>query len=92
MKLISKWRVAVALILALAALFLLCGAARADGHAVAAENAVVRHDLGLALVHADRLDRIVAHAFIAVDANIGVESQNVHGSFPLFRLYSDALF
>ena len=31
MKLISKWRVAAALFLALAALFLLCGAARADG-------------------------------------------------------------
>ena len=58
----------------------LLGVLRADGHAVAAENAVAGNDLCMTLVNADGLDRAEPDAFVAVFAVGLFETQNIHGA------------
>ena len=53
---------------------------RADGHAVAAENAVTGNDLCVTLIDADGLDRAEPDAFVAVFAVGLFETQNIHGA------------
>ena len=58
----------------------LLGMLRADGHAVAAENAVTGNDLCVTLIDADGLDRAEPDAFVAVFAVGLFETQNIHGA------------